>query len=147
VNHIPIVYSLLLLTSAAAIRASDDPPPACAGSESANPSVVRLVAPAYPIAANDVRVQGVVRLALQVAPSGAVASVTECRVIPFLTPACSGAAKQWRFPVVDTSETRVALLTCRFVLDDADSNNDPVVFVAPGELQIHGRASKVRPIE
>jgi hypothetical protein len=105
-----VVLSALVLTSANAVRASDGSPSACAGSESGNPSLVRLVAPAYPIAAIDVRIQGVVRLALHVAPSGTVASVTECRSIPLLAPACSGAAKQWRFPAVDTSETRMALL-------------------------------------
>jgi outer membrane biosynthesis protein TonB len=140
-----IVLCAAVLSSAALVRASDTPPPACSASSKDNPSPIRVVAPTFPAAAIDARVQGLVSVALEVAQSGSVAAATACRDIPALTAACSRAAKQWKFQAAEMSAPRLALVTCRFLLDDADS--DPVTYLAPGDLEIHGRAPRPRPIE
>jgi outer membrane biosynthesis protein TonB len=140
----PVLLIVLGLVLPRAARAASQEP-ACSPLPSDPPVPARVVAPRYPDVALEARVQGVVSVALGVAPTGSVNTVTPCRNIPTLTAACSRAAKQWTFAPTDTSASRRAIVTCRFLLGDADV--DPVAYVAPGELQIHGRLPNPRVIE
>ncbi len=98
---------------------------------------VRVAAPPYPPQAIQARVQGKVIVTLTVAPSGSVVAEKTCMGIPLLDVACTRAAKQWRFPAVETTESRTAQVTCRFVLD-REVEIDLVTYVVPDELEIHG---------
>jgi hypothetical protein len=137
-----LLISVALVVGTAGRAASQDV--ACSAPSSA-PVPVRVVAPRYPDVAFEARVQGVVSVALGITPAGVVTTATPCKNIPTLMAACSRAAKQWTFAAADRAETRRAIVTCSFLLGDADI--DPVTYVAPGELQIHGRLPKPRAIE
>jgi TonB-like protein len=136
-----VVATGLAVGTGASVSAQE---PACSG-VSAAPVPVRVVAPRYPEDALRARVQGFVTVALDVAPSGSVATVTPCRTIPLLADACTRAAKQWMFAAVEASAARRTIVTCRFILDDAEV--EPLVYLAPAELQVHGQLVTLPAIE
>jgi TonB family protein len=67
------------------------------GSGIAAPAKVHNVAPVYPQAAQDAKVQGIVILEITVAPDGSVAEAWVQRGIPLLDEAALDAVRQWRY--------------------------------------------------
>jgi hypothetical protein len=127
------VALLAMATATATARAEST---TCPTSDAAVHAPVRVVAPRYPEMALQARVQGLARIAVELAPSGAVVTTTTCRGIPMLADACGRASSQWRFPAVTDAANRTAVVDCNFIMGDAD--DPPVTYVPPLQLEIRG---------
>lgn len=82
------------------------------------PSIVSFVAPPYPRAAKDQRIQGTTVTRITVAPDGTVTAATTVSAHPVFEKYVVDALKQWRFKA--SSQEHTFEVTCRFEFYDED---------------------------
>lgn len=95
-------------------------PPVQSAGTARSPSVLSQVEPSYPAAARRDRIQGIVRVEVQLDRTGRIMSLHIRKSIPLLDAAALTALRQWRFsPARDTLGTAIAasvVVPVRFVL-------------------------------
>ncbi len=94
--------------------------------EKNTPVVVAFVAPAYPKAARDQRIQGVTLTEVFINPEGVVTEAKTIQAHPVFEEYVLEALKQWRFR--PSEQARTLQITCRFELlpECAESSKRPI---------------------
>ena len=80
-------------------------------------SVIKFVAPSYPAIARVARIEGDVRLLVEIAPDGSAKAVTILSGHPMLKEVAASAVKQWRFGCQRCNEELRHIVTITFELD------------------------------
>jgi TonB family protein len=100
-------------------------------------SVLKFVAPAYPAIARTARVQGDVRLLIEIARDGSATRVTTLSGHPMLSQAAIEAVRQWHFGCQRCDGRLQHIVTITFTIDDGlpgqcdASNQQPLRCVDP----------------
>jgi TonB family protein len=81
-------------------------------------SVIKFVPPVYPPLARTARIQGDVRVLVDIAPDGSAKSVSVLSGHPMLSTAATDAVKQWRFGCQRCEQPLRHVVTIAFLLDD-----------------------------
>jgi TonB family protein len=112
-------------------------------------SVIKFVPPVYPPLARTARIQGDVRVLVDIAPDGSAKSVSVLSGHPMLSTAATDAVKQWRFGCQRCDRRLVHIVTIRFALDDnlndSETRIEPdlpdrlTVRTGPGVIEVETR--------
>ncbi len=102
---------LLIFTGFHPLLAQDQPRRIRVAPEAAETMLAKHVAPQYPPAAREHRIEGIVRLQITIGTDGTVKDVENVSGHPLLRPAAFDAVRQWRYHVFAIDKEPVEVLT------------------------------------
>jgi TonB family protein len=109
-DPIDVVHEGAIVTSSPDIPEIPTPTPGI--------SVIKFAAPAYPPIAKTARIQGDVRLLIEIASDGSAKNVSVLSGHPMLVQAAEDAVKQWRFGCQRCDQPLRHIVTVSFVMDE-----------------------------